>query len=169
MSDSPTPATELHARRRPWTAAIRLDRCPVCPRCAAVLTPTAVHVVAHVAFCARCGPRDWWACLRDAQVMLTEHFNDHQCQRGGIRWYIPERDGPPSLLELASYIGVGHIYAHFPCTPDGYRLERPDNLDILTAQLDAEKARDTPYDHGNSPACNVVDSSEAVRRVITGN
>jgi len=68
---------------------------------------------------------------------------------------MPDCSGPPTLIDLAGQLNTVSIYSLFPCTSDGFRIEKPDNLDILDAQLEAEKARDTPFDHnadGNGKA-----------------
>ncbi len=145
-----------------------MDRAPVCPRCAAVLTPTLVHIVAHVAFCSRCGKQSYWETLRDAQVLLATELLDHQCIRAGIHWYTPELPGPPTLLGLTARLGQAHYYGLFPCTPDGYRVQPPQGVlaaDILEAH---HKFHHQPADPKGVPLDQVVDSSEAVEHVLTG-
>ncbi len=123
-----------------------------------------MHVVAHVAFCSRCGQSDWWSCIRAAQVILCEQFNDHQCQRAGIRWYIPERQGPPTLLELASYLGLAHLFGLFPCTSDGYRIERPEGVHVA----DILDALDKFHNQPAQPKPNhAADLQHAVHRAKT--
>lgn len=102
----------------------------MCPRCATVLTSSQVHVIGHVAFCTRCGLAEWWACLRDAQMLHTLHFQQDQAVSSGIRWYTPEVAGPPNLLALATLRKVDSIYATFPCTPDGYRISKPEPVSV---------------------------------------
>ena len=79
--------------------------------------------------------------------MHLDYFNGQQCQRGGIRWYTPDAAGPPTLIELADRVSLGYVFALYPTGPDGFRIERPGNLDILDAQLKGEAIANAPFDH----------------------
>jgi hypothetical protein len=74
-------------------------------------------------------------------MLQTLHFNNHQCQRGGILWYTPNVPGPPNLIALATIQGIDTLYALFPCTPDGYRIEQPCPIDV--EELEEERRKFT--------------------------
>lgn len=126
----------------------------MCPRCAAVLRNEAVFFVNETAFCTPCGQDNWWASMRDSQVLRTCHFVEQVTRVNGLLWYVPKETGPPTVLQLAKLWKIDSMMALFPMGAHGCRMEPPQAVNAMDIQDAKHKFENEPYDHANDTRNN---------------
>ena len=133
---------ELARRSERWNGTIRLRRCPVCPVCATVLTPMDFAFVTGVAICGVCNRQQILPTLKAAQTLRHHAFSQHVTGCQGLAFYTPHVNGPPTVAALADDLGIGHVFAAMPVTPQGEHIRLEDYVAFERSDWDRPAVRD---------------------------
>jgi hypothetical protein len=80
-----------------------------------------------------------WFLAKDMQFLQCEDALPHVTFAHGITWYTPNRQGPPTVAQLANHLRLAPLYCHLPLNIQGEHIPPPPG--VSASDLHDERRR----------------------------